>query len=132
MKKVLLVLMALAIVSSLFCVTAYAVGNPYDRLVLLPENSEKYVNSSITSTSKQMTGVVYSSSTRDVYFRMRYRTNSVTYKTDTALLISHKTSDSWFYDKSSVNKLSSKAYWRFELDNYGVGTKGGFAQGWMW
>ncbi len=132
MKKVLLVLMALAIVSSLFCITAYAVEEPCDRLVLFPEDSEEYVNSAIKSKSKQMTGVVYPGSTRDVYFRMRYRTNSVTYKTDTALLMSHKISNNWFYDKSSVNKLSSNAYWRFELDNYGVGTEGGFAQGWMW
>lgn len=131
MKKVLSIVLAI-LASSLLYVSAFAVEQPCDTLTLYPEQTEKYVNSAITAKSKKLTGVVYSSSTRSVYFRMRYKIDTVTYTTDTALLIAPQTTNNWFYDRSSSNNLSSKAYWRFELDNYGVATKGGFAQGWMW
>lgn len=132
MKKILSVLLALILVSSLFCVTAYAVQEPYDLVELTSGESEDDVKSSITSTSKTMTGVVYSDSTRDVYFRMRYRKNTLTYKTDTALLIAYGNKNNWIKNQRSANAFSTKVYWKFELDNYGVGTKGGHAKGWMW
>ncbi len=118
--------------SALLCVSALAVEQPCDALTLFPEQTETYVNSSIVATSKMLTGVVHSGSTRNVYFRMKYRINTLTYTQDTALLVEKQTSDNWFYNRESYYHLSSNAYWRFELDNYGVGTKGGFAQGWMW
>lgn len=132
MKKLLSVLFALILVSSLFCVTAYAVEQPYDELVLMPDTTEKYVNSSLEAPSKKMTGFVHSSSTREVYFRMRYKKDTLVYKTDTAILIAPKKEDNWFQNRKSANTFNTNVYWRFELDNYGVGTKGGFAQGWMW
>lgn len=132
MKRVIIALVLIVLIILPICITANAVDQPNDELILFPEKREVFVNSSITSKYKYLTGLVYAESTKDVYFRMKYKIGSANYTTDTSLLIARQSTNNWFYDRKSANNLSTKAYWRFELDNYGVLTKGGFAQGWMW
>lgn len=130
-KSISSLLIAILAIFFVFVISVSAISQPCDALTLYPEYSETYVNAAITSTKKYCTGVVYSDSQRNVYFRMRYKTGTLNYTTDKQYLVSHLSSDNWFYDYEST-KFSSKKYWRFELDNYGVGTLNGFAQGWFW
>lgn len=100
-------------------------NTPYTVLTLGRTEAQSGLNDGLTSNSKIFCGVLYADSTRNVYFRSKYRSSTLNYTTANQKLISYTGSDvDVIGDKMTYTE---RLYWRLELDNYGVLTKGGHA-----